>query len=297
MLPPIRYPLPTLVALGLASLLTWHGLEWSKEWRASVASRARLAIEGPPVPSSSRPRGFAGPVMSRALLLLDETPTSDRPNGHVVETIDRRMFVDVYDTWPEPGPTSHVRVGNRKPIGWVPVANVLPWDTRLVIRTLGNSWNLARSPDGTSEQVEVGSGSLPVLGWTDRAVEVGVWDRAHPWSKLARRGWIPSTEIPAESWGVWISQVELPILLGMANDGESPLEARLRAVFGRLADNRTWSPVEVETLGKALPPIILARKPDASRAAGPLAEFNARPSPEARWSGLNFQFLTLDRLP
>jgi hypothetical protein len=298
MLPPIRYPLPTMLALVIASLLAWKGAEWSREWRSEMAGRLKLAVEGPPVPSSPRPQVVAGPITKRALLLYDEIPATARPNGTRVETIDRRMFVDVYDTWPSPGPVSHVRVGNRKPIGWVKESDVLGWNTRLVVRAPEGRLKLGDSPEGVPGQaVEVGRLPLPVLAWADRAVEVAVWDQARPWSTVARRGWVRSSDLPPEAWGVWISQVELPILLGLANLGDTPELVRLRAVLGRLADNRTWTIADLEAARPALPPVVFDRGPDPQRAAGRLAEANARPSSDAAWSGLSFRFLPLSDLP
>jgi hypothetical protein len=297
MLPPIRYPLPTILALILTTLLAWFGAEMTKEWRSEMSQRLRLAVEGPPVPNSPRPEVFAGPITKRALLLLDQTPATSRPNGPTVETIDRRMFVDVYNTWPSPGPVSHVRVGNRKPIGWVPVGDVLLWDTRLVIQVPGGRLKLAETPDGIAQSVEVGRLSLPVLAWTEKAVEVAVWDQANPWSKIARRGWVRPGDLPTEAWGIWISQVELPILLGLANQGESPRLARLRAVLGRLADNHPWSSSDVETITKTLPAFIFEGETNPQKSAGRLAEANAQPSSEAGWSGLTFRFLPLGDLP
>ena len=296
--PPIRYPLPTMLAVILASLLAWKGAEWSKGWRSEMADRLKLAVEGPPVPNSPRPRVVAGPITRRALLLLDETPAAARPDGPTVETIDRRMFVDVYDTWPSPGPVSHVRVGNRKPIGWVKSSDVLEWNTRLVIRPVEGRLKLGDTADDVAGRpVDVGRVASPVLAWTDRAVEVAVWDQGRPWSVVARRGWVRSSDLPPEAWGVWISQVELPILLGLANRGDSPLLARLRAILGRLADNRPWSMSDLEAARPALPPIVFAAEPDSRRAAGRLAEDNARATSDAGWSGLTFRFLPLGDLP
>jgi hypothetical protein len=297
MLPPIRYPLPTLLGLILASLLTWFGAELTKDWRAEMAERLKLAVQGPPVPNSPRPEVFAGPVSKRGLLLLDQTPATSRPNGSMVETIDRRMFVDVYDTWPSPGPVSHVRVGNRKAIGWVPAGDLLLWNTRLVIQAPEGRLKLSETPEGSAQTVEVGRQSLPVLGWTDQAVEVAVWDPANPWAKVARRGWVRSSDLLAEAWGVWISQVELPILLGLANQGESTRIARLRAILGRLADNKSWTSSDVETIRKALPGFVFEGETNSQKAAGKLAEANAQAATEAGWAGLKFRFLPLSDLP
>jgi hypothetical protein len=262
-----------------------------------MAARLKLSLEGPPVPNSPRPKVVAGPMTRRALLLHDETPATTRPNGPTAETIDRRMFVDVYDTWPSPGPVSHVRVGNRKAIGWVKADDVLEWDTRLVVRAPDGRLELGDSPDGPTRAVEVGNLALPVLAWTDKAVEVATWDPARPWSSVARRGWVRLDNLPPESWGVWISQVELPILLGLANQGDAPLLARLRAVLGRLADNRPWTLADLDAARPALPGVIFMREPDPQGAAGRLAEANAKAIGDAGWSGLSFRFLPLSDLP
>jgi hypothetical protein len=297
MLPPIRYPLPTMLALALATLLAWQAAALSKGWRAEMAARLKLSLEGPPVPNSPRPKVVAGPITRRALLLHDETPATTRPHGPTAETIDRRMFVDIYDTWPSPGPISDVRVGNRKAIGWVKVGDVLEWDTRLVVRSQAGKLELSESPDGLPRPVDVGKLVLPVLAWTERAAEVAVWDPAHPWSSVSRRGWVRLSDLPPENWGVWISQVELPILLGLANRGEAPLLARLRAALGRLADSRPWTTADLEAARPALPGVIFAREPDPQAAAGRLAEANALATGEASWSGLSFRFVPLSDLP
>ncbi len=296
MLPPIRYPLPSLLALAIAWLLAWQAAEWSRTWRSELAARARLALQGPPVPNSTRPKVVAGPITRRALLLRDETPAASKPDGPTIETIDRRMFVDVYDVWPEPGPISHLRVGNRKPIGWIPAPGVLPWDTRLVVRAPGGRLSMAPTPGGAGSPVPVGAGSLPVLAWDGRAVELAVWDPARPWSEVARRGWVRLDDLPPDAWGVWISQVELPILLRLALDGD-PALVRLRAVLGRLADARALTRADLEAARPALPAVAFAPGPDPGRSLARLAEANARPEVEATWSGLNFRFLPMGDLP
>lgn len=296
MLPPIRYPLPSLITVALSSLLAWQCALWSREWRSEMAARARLALEGPPVPSSDRPRVLAGSINRRALLLHDETSATGRPGGSVVETIDRRMFFDVYDTWPEPGPATHVRVGNRRPIGWVQASDVLPWDTRLVVRSRAGRLAMADTPGGPATSVDLGTMALPVLGWTDRAVEVAAWDPGHPWSRVVRRGWVGLDDLPPDFWGVWISQVELPVLLRLTLEGD-PSVVRLRAILGRLTDSKPMTRAEIESARPALPAVVFARASDPRRSAARLAEANAHFEGEAGWSGLSFRFLLLGDLP
>ena len=298
LLPPIRYPLPSLIALVILALGAWRGEVWTRSLRAEIATRFRRAVEGPPVPASDRPIVVAGSIVRRALLLRDETVATVRPGGAKAETIDRRMFVDVYDTWPSPGPTTHLRVGNRGPIGWIKAAEALAWDTRLVIRPEGGRLTLADAPGGAvGSPIDVGTVPLPVVGWDPRGwVEVALWDRAHPWSEVGRTGWTKAGELSAGSWGVWISQVELPILLRRTIHGDPDL-TRLAAVVGRLAESRPLMRSDLEAVRSRFPPIALAAGADPGQVAGRLAEANARPSVDAAWSGLSFRFLPLEDLP
>src|SRR6516165_9330253 len=101
--PPIRYPLPTLVALVLLGLLVWRGEAWTRSMRSALAARLTRAVEGPPPPHSDHPQVVAGPIIRRALLLHDDVPVADWPGGPKSEAIRYRMFVDVYDVWPVAG--------------------------------------------------------------------------------------------------------------------------------------------------------------------------------------------------
>src|SRR3954453_1465283 len=97
MLPPIRYPLPTLVLLCVLGLVAWRGERMTRPLRAAWAARLQRAREGPPVPSSRDPQVVSGPIVRKALLLHDDVTASVRPGGPPEETIRLRMFVDVYD--------------------------------------------------------------------------------------------------------------------------------------------------------------------------------------------------------
>ena len=298
MLPPIHYPLPTLVVLILLSCLTWKGAEWSRAWRASVADRLQRAALGPPVPNSKTPIIVAGPIHRRGLLLRDQTVVTDRPKGSTLETIERRMFVDVYDVWPDTGAISHVRVGNRRPLGWVEASAVLLWDTRLVIRPPTGRLSLSDRLDGQDAvEVEVGSTPVPILAWNGSQIEVATWESGRSWASVARRGWVDATSLPPEAWGCWISQVELPILLRQSLEAD-PSTVRLQAILGKLADRRSFTRADVEAAQLALPKqVTLRENPDPKAVLDRLAEANAHPRTDASWSGLSFHFLPMIDLP
>ncbi|MBX6314451.1 MAG: hypothetical protein IRY99_16285, partial [Isosphaeraceae bacterium] len=212
--PPIRYPLPMLLVAIALALLIWRGERWTRPLRAVLAERWMRAVEGPPIPSSTEPKVVAGPIVRKVLLLRAPVPATDRPGGRVVETIRRRGLYDVYDLWPLQGRPTHDRIGNRRPIGWVAAEVVLPWDTRLVLRAPEGKLDLADQPERRAKSsVAVGAIPLPVVAWTDHAIEVAVWEADRPWSAIARRGWIASEEIPSEAWGVLLSSAECRALL------------------------------------------------------------------------------------
>ena len=290
MLPPIRYPLPSLIVLSLVALMAWRGEVWTRSWRAEIASTLDRVINGPPVPRSSGPRVVAGSIVSRGLLLRDGTPVSDRPRGAATGSIERRMFVDIYDEWPDAAKPSHYRVGNRQPLGWVDAAALLPWNTRLVIRPPSGRLTL----DG--REVEVGGVACPVLNWRDDAVEVATWAKAQPWAQVDHRGWVRLADLPPEVWGVWISRVELPNLLRLTLDGE-PDVVRLVAVLGKVTAADPLGTAEVAATRLALPPIVFDPATRSPGALDRLAEANSQPRTDARWSGLSFRFLPLDDLP
>lgn len=296
--PPIRYPLPTLIAIVLVSLLVWKGEAWTRPTRAALAERLKRAVEGPPVPNSARPQVVAGRATRRALLLHDATPAAARPGGRTTTTIEPKAIVGVFDIWPATGPTTHLRVGQRTAVGWIGAGDALAWSNRLVLRLPSERVDLAPTADSAtaSPPFAVGDQPAPVVGWTDRAVEVVVWDRAEPWTRVARRGWVSRTAIPAEAWAVWISDVELPIALRLAI-GDDPGAARILAALGHLVDGQAWSPADRLASAAALPPGLPPAPSDPRQARARLAEANANPRVDAAWGGFSFRALPLDHLP
>ena len=290
MLPPIRYPLPSLIALILVALIAWRGEVWTRSWRAEIAARFDRALNGPPVPRSSGPQVVAGPVVRRGLLLRDGVAVADRPRGPATGTIERRMFVDLYDEWPNAATPTHYRVGNRQPLGWIDAAALLAWNTRLVVRPPSGRLSV----DG--KESEVGSVACPVLNWRADAVEVAIWSPDQPWAQVDQRGWIRLADLPPDAWGVWISRVELPNLLRLALDGE-PDVVRLVAVLGKVTAADPLTTAELVAARPALPPIVFDPATRSPGAVNRLAEANAQPRTDARWSGLSFRFLPLSDLP
>src|SRR5262249_41639338 len=131
--------------------------------------------EGPPVPSSNEPQVVAGPIVRKALLLHDDVAVAAKPGGPASDAIRWRMFVDVYDVWPLKGEPEWFRVGNRRPVGWVKRSDLLPWNTRLVVRA---SIPAAGAAPGNSTAVRH---ALPVVGSTAGSIDVATWDADPPW--------------------------------------------------------------------------------------------------------------------
>jgi hypothetical protein len=277
--PPIRYPLPTMVAALVLALFAWRGAGWINAVRHSLAARWQRTVEGPPMPASSAPQVVAGPMIRRALLLHDDTPVSPRPGASPTDRIARRSWVDVYDVWPLDGTPTHLRVGNRRPLGWVAVADALPWDTRLVVKT--------------------GNVPVPVVGWRERAVEIALWDRERPWSALAGRETMRLADLPPGSIGVLVAREELPALLShslAAGDDQARDRARLRAVLGRLLEPVSWTAAEVARARAALPAAVFERRA-AGNPAERIAAANAELKADAEWGGHAFRFVPLEDLP
>ncbi len=299
--PPIRYPLPTLVALILLGLIVWKGASWARPIWSALAARAKRSFEGPPIPHSDTPKVLAGPIVQRVLLLREDTPASDRPGGPKTTTIHARMFADVYDVWPFEGEPAHYRIGNRQPIGWVASSDVLPWNTRLVVRAPEGKLALSDSAESASEVVVVGQTPLPVLDWNERAVRVAVWSPGRDWSEVSKTGWVRREQLPSDAWGVFLNRDELLLLLQrlLSTEREDErLALRILAITGRLAERRSWPATALNAAREALPaPFRATNARPTSEVSEALARINEQWSAEASWGGLTFQTLPVDRLP
>jgi hypothetical protein len=299
--PPIRYPLPTLVALIALVLILRYAAVVTRPLQRALVARWTRVIEGPPVPSSTEPKVLAGPITRRVLLLKDGVVASVLPNGAPIETIGKRMFADIYDVWPLAGPRAFYRIGNRRPFGWVPAAAALPWDTRLTVSDPETSLSLASTAEESgSTSVKLQKPS-PVLAWTTTHIQVAVWDRERPWEAVERIGWVRASDVPESAWGTFLSRDELLAFLRrlLNRESDESLDSlRLRAVLGRTTENVAFSKQAVDAARSALPAVVCARQPTSREASTEqLSRINEQWSAEAAWSSLEFRAIPLSALP
>jgi hypothetical protein len=214
----------------------------------------------------------------------DGIAARDKPGGAVTETIGHRIFADVYDIWPLSGTTKFYRIGNRHPFGWVGADDVLPWDTRLALKS-------ADSAKPTS----------PVIGWDANRIQIAVWDEERPWEKVQSTEWVQESSISRPSRGVFLSRDEvLSLLQRSTNTGtsESSDSLRLKALLGRLGQTPPLAPAAIDSARKVLPEWAFARTDHtASQVAERLSRVNEEWTPDAAWAGFAFQFVPLDALP
>jgi hypothetical protein len=298
-LPAIRYPLPTLVLVLLLGLVVWRGEAMTRPLRAALAERLNREIKGPDYPSSDKPQVIAGPIIRKGLLLHDETAVSETPVAPPSRSIRLRMFVEVFDVWPMAGEPTHYRVGNREPIGWVRAQDLLPWSTRLVVRSPEGIRDLS---DKIPALKAVGRATLPVLDGSRDPIGLAVWEPDRPWTQVARRAEVKIAVLSAEAWGAWLSREELLALLrrSLAATDRPTAEAqlRIRAVLGRLLDDRPLTDSDLTAARAALPEPVFTVSPITSETASDrLARINEQWAPEASWGGLAFQFIPLSALP
>lgn len=303
--PVVRYPLFWLLG-GMALFVGFNAARPAlQQLRSRTEQKITRLVEGPPVPRSDRPQVLAGPILRRGLLLHDEVEVFDRPRGRVVETLRRRVFVDIYDVWSMSGPPTHVRVGNRGPVGWVATIDVLPWDTRLVLQPESRKLPESPEPGGVPRDREVAPGvPLPIVGWQGENVQVAFWTPEADRFQLRGRGWVRLVaDGDTDRIGVLLSRVELLALLQRVLTDDSPAarsEARLRAILGRLAGTDSISRSDQETAYKALPAWARPTSPAAtspSRLTETLSRLNENWKPTLGWSGVDYIFLPLKALP
>jgi hypothetical protein len=126
------------------------------------------------------------------------------------------------------------------------------------------------------------------------------WDEPQPWQAVGRRVRIPLASLRPDDWGVWLSREELLGLLRRIepNPSEPPEITRLRAILGRLSDDRRLTAEDVAAARSALPAQAFDVKAASIQAASEsLARANEDWKTEASWAGLSFRFLPISALP
>lgn len=300
--PPIRYPLFWIVGVVLLGIGCWTGRDLIGRARAALNERWIRVVEGPPVPSSTEPKTIEGPIVARALLLHEGIEARDRPDGRPIETIRRRMFADVYDVWPLTGEPNFLRIGNRRPFGWVTAQEALAWNSRLTLRLSRSEVALSDQPNHReSRPISIGPEPLPVLAWNGPSVQVATWKPDQPWEGLDQRGWLDTASISADSWTVLLSREEILALigslLGELNEVQRS-DLRYRTVLGRLGDSRTLSAAECDVIRRWLPAAIRAAHAETARQAMErLARLNETWTTDANWSGTSFHAVPMNAIP
>ncbi len=143
--------------------------------------------------------------------------------------------------------------------------------------------------------------SFPVLSWTADTIEIADWDDSQPWQTVKSRVQLRIAELRPEDWGIWISRPELLSLVRRTgpNPAEPPATTRLRALLGRLSDDRPISAAD-QSAAKAflLPQVHSDRNSILSllESNESLARVNENWQGEASWGGLSFQFVPLSCL-
>ncbi|WZO96811.1 hypothetical protein EP7_003816 [Isosphaeraceae bacterium EP7] len=283
--PPIRYPLPTLVALLALAVVAWKGSHWVLLAMARLAPMSTIA--GTAYPSSTKPIALVGPLPLRVLLLGTSIPVSETPGGPMLEPIRHTMFAKVFDTWPRKGTTTHLRVGNKSAIGWVDVSLTLNWPTRLVVRI---------------EKVEgVPSGVYPVLSWREGRVVLAIWMPRREWAEVDRYATLDLADLAPDAWQVWCSEDELQSALGATvapHAAQKPGSIRLAALFGRLGESTEWDAPDFKAVRGFLPTqLAMFPVPHLADAAERLAEINRAWSPDATWSGVEYRAVPVADFP
>lgn len=132
-------------------------------------------------------------------------------------------------------------------------------------------------------------------------MELARWSAGRPWTDVEKIENVNMNRISSECWGVWLSREELLSLLRRSmNDGPSESHSllRLRALLGRLLDDRSLTDADLAAARPALPsPVFTIAAPSSSDASERLARINEQWHSEASWGGLSFQAVPLNVLP
>ena len=90
--PPIRYPLPTLIAVVFLSVLIWRGEGVIRRTYSALTAPLKRVVNGPDYPKSARPQTFTGAIPRKVLRLRDGVPVRPYPGGQGAQTFRTRGF-------------------------------------------------------------------------------------------------------------------------------------------------------------------------------------------------------------
>lgn len=292
--PPIRYPLPTLILVTITCVLIWSGGEWIEGTRADLAERwMRLTTSPPiPIPASTEPKILAGSIRSRLLILEDDVDYSEVPDGLPVGKVRNRSFADLYDRWPVEGSITHMRIGNRRPLGWMPTDRLLAWETRLVLVD-------GRFTDQSGQEITLRGGPFPVVDQNATSIEIVEWGNGGPWHSGGKSVHISVSSIPDTTWCVWLTRAEVLGLIGRdRNQAASPGFARpvavLRAMIGLPIKDELFTNDEAELVHTLLD---AAQKIPPTSKLDALTRINENWKPDATWGGVEYKAVRLVDIP
>ncbi|MFO0956800.1 MAG: hypothetical protein U0800_04950 [Isosphaeraceae bacterium] len=284
--PPIRYPLPTFVALVSLILAAWWGAEGIKQIREELGRRVE-SIGSDQVPTQPNPMWTDSPIPRRGLLLHDDQSLLDKPDGSSAVTIGKRRIVEILNAWPLRGEPTHYLIRQDKLRGWVKADAVLLWDTRLVVRP---------PPQGLLVEGGMIPASYPSLPITaiDEALgtlTLAEWDPENAWELVRGFRKVKLAEVPPESLEILASPLEMKVIL--ADPDSKPLRAR--AALGRLYIDAS-TPVSPQA-GKILEPIFQRAGTPVPSARATLERIYENWRPDATWGSGEFRGIPLQLLP
>jgi hypothetical protein len=282
MLPPIRYPLPTLIALIVLGLAAYFGADLLRALKSEVGKRVEQVVHDQ-VPTEPDPKLTQAPIPRRGLVLRDDVAATESPDGPVSLRIGLRRLVDVLSVWPLRGTPTHYRVQVGNATGWVKADELLIWDTRLVVRVPQEGLPAA---GGT---VLGGGPPLPIVAIDGKAgtVTLAEWDQQAPWKEVRRLVEIKLADLPGTA--IEAFQVRREVL--EAAGRKSGEGSRLRAALGRLVIG-AGDPIAPEAAAQ-LAPVLDRVGPADPGGVLKLTRLNENWRPDASWNTQDFRGVPL----
>lgn len=284
--PYVPYPLPSLIALLLVGAAVWWGADAISAARTEIVRRADVILRDQ-VPTEPNPAFTKAPIPRRGLLLRDDLPLNEKPDGPKRGTMGLRRIVDVLNVWPLRGEPTHYEIQSGNVSGWVKAEDLLPWDTRLVVR-------VPTSGLTTSEGALAGGGPpLPIVAIDAQTGTITLveWDDLAPWQVVKRRVVVKVDQIPSEGFEVFLVRRELATASGnQVGEGTRPRAALGRLVTGGGAAN---DPAATAILA----PVLDRVGPTDPERVLKLDLLNEGWKPDATWNSQGYRGVPIRLLP